>query len=381
VFELYFRQDRKWKNATQTVATTFSEALPEKGILDSILLTVRIYNASAMYDRPKRMPHDLLSSIVVKADGIKSFKDVWGPTVIAEWMLQYGRLPPGFIDEMSANYQTEVIPILFGRRWKDGQFGLDLSKYGETRLEITNAFASADLQSTTSIWYDIDLWFLEEAAAPPNYIGSSQISTHTWTGNSQEHTFKVPKGNKVRRILLGCESYPTDGTSAPSNKEFRNLRYLKYTYKTGNLVLRDDDLYRQDQDQLWGFPDYCEVIKCVEPRTSYYVDTLIARPTSVQVTPAYSSDPTVDTELTFDQRMERWLAYRRADAGYQGRMHAAGYGPLSHLCLHEDDPDELKGYLDPDAMGDVEVKVGNSSSGGSSGIIRFITQHVRAQGS
>jgi len=373
----YFRQDRKWKAETQTAGTTFSEALPAAGILDAILLTVRVQNSSAMYDRPKRMIHDHLTKIVVKADGVESFKDVWGPTLIAEWMLQYGRLPPGFIDEMSANYQTEVFPILFGRRFKDGEFGLDLSKFGETRLEITNDYASADLQSDTSIAFDIDLWFLENAVAPANFIGTSQISSHTWTGNSQEWTFKAPKKYKVRRILLGCESYPSDGTSAPSNKEFRNLRLLKYSYLTGTKIHFDDDLYRSDQDALWGFPDYCEVTKNLEPRVGYYVDTLIARPSVFKVTPSYSADPGSDYPCVVDQRMERWLAVRRMTAGIQGRMYAAGYGPLSHICLHEDKPDELAGYLDPSALADVEAKVGNSSSGGSSGTIRFITEHVR----
>lgn len=376
---MHFRQDRKWKTETITEGTTFSEALPKSGILNAIMLTVRIYNNAAHYDVVKPHIWDHLSKIVVKADGVESMKDIWGQTLLAEWAIQYGRLPPGFIDLMSSNYQTLCFPILFGRYFKDPMFGLDLSKFGEVRLEVTNDFVVGDLQATKNIWYDIDLWIQEDAPAPEKYIGTSQISSHTWTGNDQEHTFKVPKKYKVRRIFLGCESFRSSATGAQGNKAWRNLRYLKYTYKTGKIVLLDkDDLYRSDQDNLWGFPDWVEILLNAEPRTGYTMDVGLCRPAILNATPSYSSDPGSDLELCVDQRSERLLTWRRADNGYQARVYAAGYGVMDHLCIHEDKPDEELGYLDPDAQADVEALVGNSSSGGSSGTIRFITQVLRS---
>jgi len=376
---MYFRQDRKWKTKTITEATTFDEALPDAGILDSILLTVRVYNASAHYDRVKPNIWDHITDIVLKADGIEAPYDVWGPTCLAAYGVEYGRMAPGFIDNMSSNYQTLVFPILFGRRWKDGRYGLDLSKYGETRLQITNDFATADLQATQNIWFDVDLWFLENAAKPVHYIGMNQIAYNTWTANDQEYTFKVPTKYKVRRIFLGCESFRTSATGAQGNKAWRNLRYLTYSYKTGTIVpINRDDLYRTDQDNLWGYPDRVEVLKNVEPRTGYTEDVGLCRPVVAVAIPSYSADPGSDIPFVLDQRMERLLTWRRATAGYQGRLYAAGYGVLDHLCIHEDHPDDESGYLDPAAMKDVEVKVGNSSSGGTTGIIRFITQVLRA---
>lgn len=376
-----FRQDRKWKAETITEGTTFSEALPAAGILDSILVTAKVYNASAHYDRPKPHIWDHFSKVVVKADGIESPVDAWGQTLLAAYAVEYGRLPPGYIDLMSSNYQTLVFPILFGRRFKDGKLGLDLSKAGETRLEITNDWATADLQATAQIWYDIDLYFLENAAKPANYLGLNQVSTHTWTGNSQEHAFKAPKKYKVRRIFLGCESFRTSATGAQGNKAWRNLRYLTYSYKTGSVkIIDNDDLYRSDQDNLWGFPDYVETEMSVEPRDGYTVDVGLCRPKVAVCTASYSADVGDLASICIDQRMERLLTWRHAADGYQGRLIAKGYGVMDHLCLHEDIPDDETGYLNPDEKADVEVKVGNSSSGGSSGIIRFVTQVLRPNG-
>lgn len=378
---MYFRQDRKWKAETQTESTTFSQPLPASGILDSILLTVRIKNNNAHYNVLKQNIWDHITKLVVKADGVESFKDIWGQTCIAEYGVEYGRLPPGLPDTMSSGNQTLMFPVLFGRRFKDGEFGLDLSKYGETRLEITNDFAVGDIYATKNIWYDIDLWFLEDAPAPPNFIGSSQISTHTWTGNSQEHTFKVPKKYKVRRIFLGCESYRTAVTGGQTNEAWKTLRYLKYTYKSGGKILRDDDLFRSDEDLLFGFPDYVESVFNAEPRTGHTQDIGLCRPVVFKATPGYTADPGSDIPLVVCMFNNRYLTWRRCTAGYQARCYAAGYGIMDHMCLHEDKPDKLEGYLDPAALADVEVKVGNSTSGGTSGIIRFITQHVRKNAS
>lgn len=376
---MHFRQDRKWKNETITEDTTFSESLPSAGILDCILLTVRVYNGGTHIDRPKPHIWDHLSKIVVKADGVENFKDVWGQTLLAQYAIQHGRLPPGHIDLKSSNYQTLTFPIFFGRDFKDGKFGLDLSQYGETRLEITNDWETDDLQATKNIWYDIDLWFLEDAPKPTHFMGASQISSHTWTGNSQEHTFKVPKKYPVRRIFLGCESFRTSGTGRQANKAWRNLRYLKYTYKSGSVVLRDkDDLFRHDQDSFWGWPDFVEVNFNAEITKGYTVDVGLCRPTVFQATPAWSADPTTQPDLVVGTFMERLIMWRLATATRQARCRAAGYGILDHLCIHEDKPDDIEGYLDPEGKADVEVLVGNSSSGGSSGIIRFITEHLRA---
>jgi hypothetical protein len=375
---LHFRLQRFKQSEVLTEGTTWSEELPGAGVLDHILATFRVYNNGAQYDRAKPHIWDHLSKIVVKGDGVESAFDAWGQTVLAEYAVQYGKLPPGYIDLMSSNYQSLAFPIMFGRKLKDGKMGLDLSKFKDLRLELTNDWVVGDLQATKNIWLDLDLYFLENAPVPANYIGTSQIASHTWTANSQKYTFKVPTKYPVRRIFLGCESWRSDGQGAQSSKAYRNLRYLKYTYKSGSIVVKDDDLFRNDQDQLWGHPDFVEVLLNAEPRTDYTVDVGLCRPTVFLATPSYSADPGSDTELTVDQRMERLLKWRRADAGFQARVYAAGYGVMDHICLHEDDPDDTGGYLNPATMADVEVEVGNNSASASDGTIRFITQHLRS---
>jgi hypothetical protein len=363
-----------------TRAATWSDVLPTGGILDHILATVRIKNHSAQYSSATPMLKDHISKIEVKGDGMEPFKDYRGETCLAEYALAEGKLPPGTRDVMSANYQSQTFPILFGRKPFDGKYGFDLSGVSETRLDITNDFTTSDYDSTANIELDVDLWFLEDAPKPANYFQTYEKTAHTWTGASQSHLFDVPLKEKVRRMYLAAIDARTSATSAQSNKAWRNLRYLKYTYRTGADVVRDDDLYRSDQDCLWGYPDFVRTDALLEARSGYYFDTMICRPTGLSVTPAYSSDPGSAYSITVDQRAERFLAIRRSDQeGFQARMLAEGFGPLDHLCLHEDWPDEESRYLDPSARNKVEIEVGNSSSGGSSGTIAFILQVLKAQ--
>lgn len=375
---MYFRREHRWKTEVLTEGTTFNEALPDSGVLDCILATIRIYNNAAMYDVVKNNIWDHITAVKLAADGVEAPYDAHGMSCLAAYGVEYGACPPGFLDTMSSNYQSLTFPIMLGRRLFDGDYGFDLSKPGETRLQITNDFAVGDIQATKNIWLDVDLIWLEGKHAPAKYVGLNQISQHTWTANSQEYTYKVPKKYPVRRILLTCVDFRSGATSAQTNKAWRNIRYLTYTYKSGTLKVLDNlDLYRHDQDALWGFPDMVEVVKNEEPRTGYTFDTGLARTYAVVAVPSYSADPGSDTELTIDQRMERFLSWRRADSGFQGRIYAKGYGFMDTICLHEDKPDNEVGWLDPSAQADVEVKIGNSSSGGSSGNTRFVTQNLR----
>jgi hypothetical protein len=362
-------------------ASTWSDTLPASGYLDHAIIRVRTKNYSNQYDIAKQMQYDHLTKFKVSGDGKEPFIDVWGPTVLAHYCLNQGTMFPGVIDVMSANYTQIEYVLMFGRKLFDGQLALDLSKISETRLDITNDFLTTDYDSTSSIELDIDLMFLEDPpAAPPGYLQLYEHSTKTWNAASQKHTFKVPTVDRIRRIMLGCESYRTSGTGRQTDKPHKSLRYLKYMHKSGKVILQDNDLFRNDQDAMWGYPDEIETFGLGEARTGYTFDTMLCRPRQVVAQAAYTSDPGSASDLVLDAYVERWLAIRRSGtAGNQMRWAAKGYGILDHLCLHEDNPDQPSRYIDPNALRDVEVEVGNNASGGSTGTIRFILNAYKPQ--
>ena len=307
-----------------------------------------------------------MTNFSVKSDGKEPFIDCMGATVLASHCLNTGRMPPAVLDVMSSNYQEIDYILAFGRRPFDGRFALDLAKAGEARLGITNDLLTTDYDSSFDIALEVDAWFLEDPITPPSgFLQTYEHSTKTWSAVSQKQTFKVPAKDKLRRILFFAESYRSSGTGAQSSKAFRGLRYLKYTHKSGKVVIQDQDLYLNDQDTLWGYPDEVETFGMGEARTGYTFDTLLCRPREVVATPSYSADPGATSDFVLDQRVERMLAIRRStQAGIQFRWSARGYGPFDHLCVHEDDPDDPSRYIDPKALQDVEVEVGNSVSGG-----------------
>jgi len=376
-----WRLDRKYKSEVMSRASTWSDVLPRSGQLDHALLSIYTKNYSNQYDVAKQNQYDHITKIVVKAGGKDPFKDYWGPTALAEYCLNTGKMFPGLVDVMSANYQRIQYPILFGRKPFDEKMGLVLDKEPEVRLEVTNDFSTTEYDSDTSIYLDVDLWFLDDPVTPPmGYLQTYEHSAHTWSAASQTHKFKVPALDRLRRIYLGCESYRSSGTGSQSSKTYRSLRYLTYTQRSGKDVLRDDDLYRNDQDTMWGYPDEIETYGMGEARTGYTLDTMLTRPRQFLAVPSYSSDPGATSDLVVDQRAERYLTIRRsATAGNQLRWTAKGYGILDHLCIHEDEPDDPARYVDPNMLKDVEVEVGNHTSGATDGTIRFILNTFKRQ--
>ena len=168
--------------------------------------------------------------------------------------------------------------------------------------------------------------------------------------------------------------------SAQTNKAFRNIRYFKYTKLSGKEIVRDDDLYRHDQDVLWGYPDQIEVEGQLEARTDLYFDTFLCRPTQFAACPTYSADPGGTSDMVFDQRVERFLKCRRStQASIQAKFTAKGYGYLDHLLIREDLIDDEAHYLNPASKANVVVEVGNSSSGGSSGSTGLVIQTPQSQ--
>jgi len=375
-----FWHKRHKKTETLTAGKTWTEPLPTGGILDHIVATVRIKNNGSQYSSPEPLILDHITKIEVKGDGKQPLKDYWGQTCLAEYAFAVGKIPPTLPDVMSANYQTQSFPILFGKKPFDGKLGLNLGKTSEITLDLTNDFESDDYDGST-IELDVDLWFVDEPEeAILQYLQTYQKSTHTWTAASQKKIFDVPSEDIARRIYLGCESARTAVTDAQANKAWRNLRYLKYTHRSGNKVLIDDDLYRHDQDVLWGYPHEVQTFGLLEPRADAYFDTMLCRPIELVVCSAYSAAPSSDQVLTVDQRVERFLKFRKVTTdSYQARFSAKGYGPFDHLMIREDYVDDPAHWLkagDEDKK-KVEIEVGNSSSGGSSGTIRFILQTLR----
>jgi hypothetical protein len=378
---VYWRHARLYKGQVIPRAKSWNDVLPASGLLDHLIIRIRTKNYTNGYDLAKNQQFEHMTNISIKSDGKEPFFDATGVSTLAAYCLNTGKMFPGVLDVMSANYQQiEYIPC-FGRQPFDGRMALNLAKAGEARIGVTNDLLTTDYDSSADIELEIDGWFLEDPlTAPSGFLQTYEHSTKTWNANSQKHTFKVPPKDRVRRILFAAEAFRSSGTGAQSDKAWRNLRYLKYTHRSGKLVLQDLDLYLYDQDTLWGYPDEIETFGMGESRTGYTFDTLLARPRQVVASPSYSSDPGATSDFVIDQRVERFLAIRRStQAGIQFRWAARGYGILDHICLHEDDPDDPSRYIDPKALQDVEVEVGNSTSGGSTGTIRFIVNAYKTQ--
>jgi hypothetical protein len=141
------------ENTTMVRGQTFRIDLPESGLLSCIALSVtgNCTPNATLVDINWRL-QDLMRRIEVIGNGatvIKSYD--WKNADFFHW-LHCGNSPMNTWRNYAANSQMEYLMLLFGRYPGDPDYGLDLSKWDNVELRVTNAssatYHSADFSSS-----------------------------------------------------------------------------------------------------------------------------------------------------------------------------------------------------------------------------------------
>ena len=140
---MYFKEQRYEKAKASTLASTHKVELPESGILDSILMYFRITNAADMSSLASTNIHKHLTKIEVIGDTDKILFSLTAEEAIAKAYRKMGMLPSFKQCEYNGQPQDMQIPIFFGRKFKDGKYALDLSKWDKVELQVTNDFTTS----------------------------------------------------------------------------------------------------------------------------------------------------------------------------------------------------------------------------------------------
>lgn len=198
---MFMQREYLRENVNMPLGETYKLDLPENGLLTSLIIRI---SGAELTAYGKGMHDwriiDKISKLSVILNGATVCKSLTGYQAQALAYYDQGVLPPGDWRNYAANTQNEYMLINFGRYMGDPDFGLDLSKFANVELQLTNTAANTEF---TSFSVSIYAMYLRgtQAGQFQGYMRTEEW--RAWTTVSDETKYNdLPVEHLIRRILL-----------------------------------------------------------------------------------------------------------------------------------------------------------------------------------
>jgi hypothetical protein len=226
---------------------TYKLDLPEHGLLTSLLIRITGTEVSpyGQGEHDWRII-DKISKLAVLVNGATVCKSLTGYQAQALAYWDQGVLPPGSWRNYAANSQAEYMLVNFGRYMGDPEIGLDLSKFANVELQVTNTATSA---SFTDLTISVLGLYVRGATSGQfkGYMRSEEW--RAWTTISDETKYNdLPVEHIIRRILL--QAIPDQDADFNNETDMSNLMDdIELGLDTGQVRVYKggiDDLMREN---------------------------------------------------------------------------------------------------------------------------------------
>lgn len=181
--------------------------LPNSGILSAIQIRVATDRHATDRSTDAVVQHICqdIDKLEVVETGQKIIKSLDGTMCLANNLYDFKR--PSFhqFREGASNENIQHFFLLFGRYIMDKEYGLDLSRHKDVRLEIAHSFlTTAGIGWTTSVTdFEIYIWrWIGEGMTPRGYFKTSEKYHYTGPDSSGEARKELPCLNPYRRIMI-----------------------------------------------------------------------------------------------------------------------------------------------------------------------------------
>jgi len=216
-------------------AGTYEYDLPDNGLLGSLVLYVRsTQNGGPFLTARKWRLIDYISKIELIGDGSTVIKSFDGRQALACAFHDQGGLePPSLWRHYSNTPHRQFIPLNLGRFLFDKMHALDLSRFAQVTLKVTNDATSSEF--TTDIKLDVLAYWLREAmGGPVGYYREEEWKKWAPVAATTEYS-DMPTGYPIRRILLRARP-AVDTADSKNNSSMHNLMDdIEFTKKTGQV--------------------------------------------------------------------------------------------------------------------------------------------------
>lgn len=364
-------RDWRYHVAVQPTSITDDDTdqidLPSEGVISKAEIIISNTNAAAISDVHRRRLAEHITNITVTGDTTDVLHDLNAMQSRVFAMDTEQKIPPEEHRGYDSAVQNTVIPIYFGRYARDEEYGLDLSKWTNVRLAITNDFEATTFTEGTGEVSVRLLWTFNPSIAPAKYLAKTIIDEQAVpTADHWARPVILPVRYPVRRI--GIEAYiPTLNTStdvgSPKATLDTSIEQIKLWKQARKDLIWDDSLR---QLMRFNADEYGhDLIECYldhgDPANALWTDTALADLDAVTEM-LYGTAPTLvndwaESALDFERHhnMTQWPNTAGTHAGLMA--YGRGYNSTGLFRFYSWTPREILGdtdeeWLHPGRAGD-----------------------------
>ncbi len=354
---MFWQREVLRSGVSMTFNQSFELDLPKNGQLGSLVLYLRsTQNAQPFLTAVRWRLIDYISKIEVIGDGAEVIKSFDGRQALASAYYDDKVLPSSMWRHYSNTPHRQWIPIHFGRWIMDEIFGLDLSRFNQVTLKITNIATATEF--TTDVTLDvIAYWVREGSGAFNGYFREEEWRVWDPAAGTVEYN-DLPISLPIRRILLRARP-AVDTADAKNNSSMHRLMSdIDFTFRTGQVRVYKGSLEQLGHLSILEEGQYAETNTHIDRTDEYgyevgvgYVQHGVVAEGSQTATPSATSS--VGSGDVQDSAQE--VRVRTADQPLQGVW--KGHGMLHNVPLYVARKADLSDLLNPQALNVVKLDI------------------------
>jgi hypothetical protein len=355
-------EDWRYHVAVEPISLTDNDTdqidLPSEGVISKMEILISVENhATTIENLGQRRLSEHITNVAITGDTNDIIHDLNAQQSRLFAMDTEQNIPPEEFRGYNDASQNTVIPIFSGRYARDEDFGLDLSKWTNVRLSITNdvdavRFEAGTLQAAVRV-----LWTFDDEIKPAAYLAKTIIDEQSVpTAGMWARPIILPKRFPIRRI--GVEGFiPTstesDHQGDPKTTLANSITDIKFTKQARKDMIWHDtlaQLFRWNEDEYGHNLVECYMDHGVDatPAITDWTDTMLGalevvvdQNYAVAVVPAVS---VIKTSALDWERHHQVIDWPTAAGSVSGLVaHGRGYNSTGLFRFYTMTPREIHG--------------------------------------
>jgi len=348
-----WRYDTVIDEVALTDDDTDSLDLPSEGVISKLEIIVHNDNAAAISDVHRRRLAEHITNVLLTGDTNDIIHDLNAMQSRVFAMDTEMKIPPEAARCYDSAPQYSTIPIYFGRYARDEAYGLDLAKWTNVKLALTNDFAATFFTANTGLVEVKALWTFDPEIKPSHYLAKTLVDEQSVpTAGNWARPVILPVRFPIRRI--GVEGYiPTGNATTEVGKPVADLKdtitEIKFTKKARKDVIWQDtlaQLFRFNEDE-YGHGLHEVYLDHGDPANALWSDTALGEVDAI-TTSIYGTAPTLvndwgEAALDFERHlaMTQWPNTAGTHVGINA--YGRGYNSTGLFRFYSWTPREIEG--------------------------------------